>query len=103
MATATFFALTGKETLATSIKPLRLDSAKKASDILNENHHKYDIYINNLGHHVRNTPFIFSLTLFKSLAETSTQNHILHHVPTLYALGASPDEIQRAYDAQAIN
>ncbi|KAF2179282.1 hypothetical protein K469DRAFT_596657 [Zopfia rhizophila CBS 207.26] len=77
MATASNIALTGNEKLAFAVTPLRLDSAKKASQLLNENHKKYDIYINDLGHH----------------------NHILHHVLTLYALGASPDQIQAAYDS----
>lgn len=31
----------------------------------------------------------------------STQNHIAHHLLTLFALNASPEELQKAYDANA--
>lgn len=52
MATASNIALTGHEKLAFAVTPLRLDSAKKSSEVLNENHKKHDIYINDQGHHV---------------------------------------------------
>ena len=52
MATATNIALSGNEELAYAIGPLRLDTAAKVSQILNENHKKWDIYVNDMGHHV---------------------------------------------------
>ena len=52
MATATKIALAGTEQLSYAVTPLRKDSALKASLLLNENHKKHDIYLNDLGHHV---------------------------------------------------
>ncbi|KAL4901850.1 hypothetical protein BDW74DRAFT_159056 [Aspergillus multicolor] len=51
-------------------------AAKTASDVLQEDLEKHHVYFNDMGFH----------------------NHIPHHILTLYALGASPDEIQAAYD-----
>ncbi|PSN70517.1 hypothetical protein BS50DRAFT_520373 [Corynespora cassiicola Philippines] len=78
MATASNFHLTGDEKPAPGVKSLSVESAKKASELLNINHKLWDIYIDDLGRH----------------------NHITHHVFTLYAMGATPDELQAAYDAQ---
>lgn len=55
MATSTKIALTGTEELSYAVTPLRKDSALKASLLLNENHKKHDIYMNDLGHHVSTT------------------------------------------------
>ena len=52
------------------------ESAKTASQILQENHDKYHIFFNSDGFH----------------------NHIAHHVLSIYALGATKQEIQKAYD-----
>ncbi|KAH0840397.1 Oxidoreductase AflY [Fonsecaea pedrosoi] len=51
-------------------------SGKIGSQLLQENHDNYHIYFNNSGFH----------------------NHIVHHLLTIYALGASPEEIQKAFD-----
>ncbi|KAL4736469.1 hypothetical protein BDV11DRAFT_211211 [Aspergillus similis] len=51
-------------------------AAKTASAVLQEDLEKHHVYFNDMGFH----------------------NHIAHQVLTLYALGASPDEIQAAYD-----
>ncbi|KAL4754496.1 hypothetical protein BDW72DRAFT_213913 [Aspergillus terricola var. indicus] len=51
-------------------------AAKTASAVLQENLEKHHVYFNDMGFH----------------------NHIAHQILTLYALGASPDEIQAAYD-----
>ncbi|KAL8967511.1 MAG: hypothetical protein Q9183_002888, partial [Haloplaca sp. 2 TL-2023] len=51
-------------------------SAAKASELLQENHDRHHIFFNADGFH----------------------NHIAHHQLTLYALGASPDQLQRHYD-----
>lgn len=51
-------------------------SSKIGSQLLQENHDKFHIYFNTSGFH----------------------NHIAHHLLTIYALGATPDEIQQAFD-----
>ncbi|KAL5048447.1 hypothetical protein BDW71DRAFT_177695 [Aspergillus fruticulosus] len=51
-------------------------SAKTASAVLQEDLEKHHVYFNDMGFH----------------------NHIAHQILTLYALGASPAEIQAAYD-----
>ncbi|QDS68659.1 hypothetical protein FKW77_001977 [Venturia effusa] len=50
--------------------------AQKASELLQENHEKHHVFFNRAGFH----------------------NHIVHHLLTLYAIGATPDEIQKQYD-----
>ncbi|KAL8804190.1 MAG: hypothetical protein Q9182_002732 [Xanthomendoza sp. 2 TL-2023] len=54
---------------------LTQDSADAASKVLQENHEIYHIFFNHSAFH----------------------NHIAHHIPTLFALGASPDAIQKHY------
>ncbi|KAL8806021.1 MAG: hypothetical protein Q9223_002380 [Gallowayella weberi] len=51
------------------------DSADAASKVLQENHDIYHIFFNQSRFH----------------------NHIAHHIPTLFALGASPEAIQKHY------
>ncbi|KAL2867472.1 questin oxidase family protein [Aspergillus lucknowensis] len=51
------------------------ESAKAASEVLQENLEKNHAFFNDLGFH----------------------NHIVHHILTIYALGASPAEINAAY------
>ncbi|KAL4806396.1 hypothetical protein BDV18DRAFT_160464 [Aspergillus unguis] len=52
------------------------EGAKRASEVLQEDLEKHHVFFNNSGFH----------------------NHIVHHILTIYALGASPSEIQHAYD-----
>lgn len=52
------------------------DSARTASEVLQEDLEQHHVYFNNMGFH----------------------NHIAHHILTIYALGASPAEIKAAYD-----
>ncbi|KAI9784895.1 MAG: hypothetical protein M1816_000590 [Peltula sp. TS41687] len=52
------------------------ESAKKASELLQENHDRTHIFFNEEGLH----------------------NHIAHHLLTLYALASSPSNIQRQYE-----
>ncbi|KAH0541231.1 hypothetical protein FGG08_004287 [Glutinoglossum americanum] len=52
------------------------ESAAKASEVLQENHEKFHLFFNDEGFH----------------------NHIVHHILTIYALNASPEEIQKQYD-----
>ncbi|EKG18788.1 hypothetical protein MPH_03954 [Macrophomina phaseolina MS6] len=79
MATTTKIHLTTSEKPAFFVAPLREESAKKASELLQENHEKHHIYFNKEGFH----------------------NHIVHHLLTLYALGATPAQIQDGYTQNA--
>ncbi|KAF2009071.1 hypothetical protein BU24DRAFT_90151 [Aaosphaeria arxii CBS 175.79] len=60
----------------THVKDLQQESADKASELLMLNHAKYHTLFNDVGLH----------------------NHIVHHICTIYALGATPEELQAAYD-----
>jgi hypothetical protein len=101
MATATKIHLTPSEAGIFHAPGITVESAAKASEVLQENHDKFHIYYNDEGFHV--TTLIPQLTpncpcwiLFSD--ETTTQNHIVHHILTIYALGASPEDIQKQYD-----
>jgi hypothetical protein len=52
------------------------EAAKTTSSLLQQNHENYDIIFNRSGFH----------------------NHLVHHLLTLFALNASPSEIQKGYD-----
>jgi len=52
------------------------ESSRIGSQLLQENHDRFHMYFNRSGFH----------------------NHIAHHLLTIYALGARPDEIQQAFD-----
>ncbi|KAF2436806.1 hypothetical protein EJ08DRAFT_644413 [Tothia fuscella] len=58
---------------------LSQESAKTASQLLQQNHDNHHIFFNSSGFH----------------------NHIAHHILTIYALGASPSTLQKQYDANA--
>lgn len=58
------------------IPNIKVESAKKANQVLQENHDKFHMFYNEDGFH----------------------NHIAHHILTLFALGANPSEIQKAFD-----
>ena len=51
-------------------------SSQKASELLSENHNRHHIFFNSEGFH----------------------NHIGHHLLTIWALNASPKDLQRGYD-----
>ncbi|KAL8772761.1 MAG: hypothetical protein Q9209_002106 [Squamulea sp. 1 TL-2023] len=51
------------------------ESAVTGSEVLQENHEEHHIFFNESGFH----------------------NHIAHHIPTIYALGASPSTIRKHY------
>ncbi|CAN9111464.1 unnamed protein product [Alternaria alternata] len=59
------------------VNGLRPESAEKASQLLQTNHEEHHIFFNQSGFH----------------------NHIAHHLLTLFALNASPEELQKAHDA----
>ncbi|KAE8355767.1 hypothetical protein BDV28DRAFT_128338 [Aspergillus coremiiformis] len=54
----------------------REDAARVAGEVLQDNLEKYHIYFNDSGFH----------------------NHIVHHILTMFTLGASPNEIKAAYE-----
>ncbi|KAL1601980.1 hypothetical protein SLS59_005146 [Nothophoma quercina] len=58
------------------VKDLKEESARTTSELLQVNHEKHHIFFNKSGFH----------------------NHIAHHLLTLFALGATPKEIQQGYD-----
>ncbi|KAF2264728.1 hypothetical protein CC78DRAFT_553292 [Lojkania enalia] len=60
----------------THVNILTQESADKVSDLLMLNHAKYHTYFNEVGLH----------------------NHIVHHLLSIWALGATPSEVQAAYD-----
>jgi hypothetical protein len=76
MATATRVELTPSTTGVYHVPEIKDDSAKTASDLLQKNHESFHIFFNADGFH----------------------NHIAHHLLAIFALGATPDELQRAYD-----
>ncbi|KAL3456412.1 hypothetical protein BJX64DRAFT_270706 [Aspergillus heterothallicus] len=55
------------------------ESAKMASQVLQEDLEKHHVFFNNMGFH----------------------NHIVHHILTIYALGATPADIKAAYQRNA--
>lgn len=76
MATASHLELTTNDTGVFRGPVINAESAKTASQILQENHDKYHIFFKSDGFH----------------------NHIAHHILSIYALGATKQEIQKAYD-----
>ncbi|OJJ48527.1 hypothetical protein ASPZODRAFT_62885 [Penicilliopsis zonata CBS 506.65] len=78
MATSSRVFLSPVDTGVFSTAP-RADAAKTATEVLQKNLEKHHIYFNNRGFH----------------------NHIVHHILTIYALGASPAAIQEAYQRNA--
>ncbi|GES65729.1 hypA-like protein [Aspergillus terreus] len=75
MATATRIQLSPSDTGVYSFG-VREDSARVASELLQKNMEKHHIYFNDRGFH----------------------NHIVHHLLSIYALGATPAQLQDAYD-----
>ncbi|OAL71353.1 hypothetical protein A7D00_4254 [Trichophyton violaceum] len=53
----------------------KVETAEKASELLQKDEQEHNIYFNDMGFH----------------------NHIDHHVLSIYALGASPEDVDRAY------
>jgi Questin oxidase-like len=76
MATASHLELSENDTGVFRGPRINSESARTASQLLQENHDKYHIFFNHDSFH----------------------NHIAHHILTIYALGATKQEIQKAYD-----
>lgn len=79
MATACKIHLEASQKPQFYVEGLTSESAEKASQLLQANHDQYHTFFNQSGFH----------------------NHITHHLLTLFALNASPEELQKAYDANA--
>jgi hypothetical protein len=77
------------------VKGLTVESAEKTSELLQVNHEKHHIFFNNSGFHVRRRYLRYKYNIHNL---TRRQNHIAHHLLTLFALNASPAEIQKGYD-----
>lgn len=77
MATATNLHLAADEEPVYYRPGLTEDLAKKASNLLQANHDRFHIFFNKAGFH----------------------NHIAHQTLSLYALNASEQTLQKAYDA----
>ncbi|KAH7079757.1 hypothetical protein FB567DRAFT_449318 [Paraphoma chrysanthemicola] len=79
MATSSKVHLVASQQPQFRVKGITTESAEKTSQLLQLNHEKHHIFFNRSGFH----------------------NHIVHHLLTIYALGASPQEIQHGYDINA--
>ncbi|KAH7071516.1 hypothetical protein BKA63DRAFT_535382 [Paraphoma chrysanthemicola] len=79
MATSSKVRLEASQQPQFRVKGITTESAEKTSQLLQLNHEKHHIFFNRSGFH----------------------NHIVHHLLTIYALGASPQEIQHGYDINA--
>jgi len=76
MATAARVELTPSTTGVYHVPSISPESCRKGSELLQANHDNYHMFFNNSGFH----------------------NHIAHHLLTLLALGANPQQIQTAFD-----
>jgi len=76
MATSSTVKLVTSEAPSFYKSPLSQEFANKTSQLLQENHEKHHIFFNDGGFH----------------------NHIVHHLLTIYALGANEAALQRGYD-----
>jgi hypothetical protein len=76
MASASHIELDASAAGVYHVPSITSESGKVGSQLLQENHDKYHMYFNTGGFH----------------------NHIAHHLLTIYALGATPDELQQAFD-----
>lgn len=75
MATPNTIRLTINDTGVVNFKPQNQETAIRTSELLQENHEKHHIFFNKEGYH----------------------NHIVHHLLTLYGLGAPTSIIERGY------
>lgn len=76
MATASHVELSTNDTGVFRGPVITAEAAKTASQVLQANHDKYHLFFNHEGFH----------------------NHIAHHILSVYALGATAQEIKKAYE-----
>ena len=79
MATAATVSLSPDTAGVLHVPRISPDSCSRASELLQKNHDDYHMYFNTSGFH----------------------NHIAHHLLTIFALGATVPQIQKAYDDNA--
>lgn len=72
------------------------DSARTASEVLQEDLEQHHVYFNNMGFHSKSP--LCPVTEKDWVLIGMDADHIAHHILTIYALGASPAEIRAAYD-----
>ena len=77
MATASHIELSPAQAGVYHVPNITTDSAKTGSELLQKNHDENHMFFNRDGFH----------------------NHIAHHLLTLFALGATPQQIQQAFDS----
>lgn len=76
MATGASVSLTPATAGAHHVAGITTESSKKASELLQKNHDDFHIFFNQSGFH----------------------NHIAHHLLAIFALGATPEQLQHAFD-----
>ncbi|OQO07689.1 hypothetical protein B0A48_07386 [Cryoendolithus antarcticus] len=75
MATASTVQLSAQQKFQFAVPDLTSDAAQTTSKLLQDNHEQHHIFFNQQGFH----------------------NHVAHHLVTIFALGASPKELQQQY------
>lgn len=85
----------------------KVETAEKASELMQKDEQEHNIYFNDSGFHSQYFLSLFlAFVLFPQgkLLESSVYNrltvttdHIDHHVLSIYALGASPEDVEHAY------
>ncbi|KAF2198855.1 hypothetical protein GQ43DRAFT_442976 [Delitschia confertaspora ATCC 74209] len=75
MATPSKIQLTADQDMGFGLKGISEESARTASQLLQENHERHHIFFNESGFH----------------------DHIVHHILTVFALGASPSTLKKQY------
>lgn len=95
MATATKIHLSPTADSGIYSSNVREDSARTASEILQEDMAKHHVFFNDSGFHSMLSTSI-RRTGRQGLCLPST-DHIPHHILSIYALGATPEQIRAAY------
>lgn len=73
-----------------------VESTKALIALLKKNHNKWHIFFNDSGKYTRTNVGDFPPTRFPGF-----HNHLAHHLLAAYALGATPEILQAAYDEHA--
>lgn len=105
MASVEVVKFTTDSSVAFSVDGLGQQSADATSNVLQKNHDEHDFIYTDWGAHSkcmadRPTVVFPSRSQRASCAEqrlTGDQDHIVHHVSTVFALGATPGEIDARY------
>lgn len=77
-------------------------AADKVSELLRTNHEKYHILFNRMGLHSAFFPPLSSWLVWLWMNDYWTFllfiDHIVHHLLAIYAIGATPEDLQKAWD-----